>query len=129
MVKIDFKTPYYDYNVTLIQVESDKDADAVCKYLAKEKIEKEYIDEIREYITGGYRNGGETNWNSRTKRIIGLFYEFLSDTDRANIYSHEKRHIEDRILQHCKVEDIEASAYLAGYLGERFYDLWKKATK
>lgn len=129
MIKIDFKTPYYDYNVTLIQVESDKDADAVCKYLAKEKMGREYIDDIRECITDGYRNGGETNWNSRTKRIICLCYEFLSDTDRANIYSHEKRHIEDRILQHCKVEDIEASAYLAGYLGERFYELWKKTTK
>ena len=129
MVKIDFKTPYYDYNVTLIQVESDKDADAVCKYLAKEKMGGEYIDEIKECITEGYRNGGETNWNSRTKRIIGLFYEFLSDKDRANVYAHEKRHIEDRILQHCKVEDIEASAYLAGFLGERFYELWKKTTK
>lgn len=129
MVKIDFKTPYYDYNVTLIQVESDKDVDAVCKYLAKEKIEKEDIEDAREFIIGGYRNGGETNWNNRTKRIICLFYECLSDTDRANIYSHEKRHIEDRILQHCKVEDIEASAYLAGFLGERFYELWKKTTK
>jgi len=124
MKKICFKLPYYDYSVALIQVESDKDADAVCKYLAKEKVGKEYIDKAVEYITGGYRNGGETNWNSRTKRIVCLFYEFLSDTDRANIYSHEKRHIEDRVLQHCKVEDIEASAYLAGYLGEKFYELW-----
>lgn len=129
MVKIDFKTPYYDYNVTLIQVESEKDADAVCSQLAKYKMGKEYIDDTRECITDGYRNGGETNWNSSTKRIICLFYECLSDTYRANVYSHEKRHIEDRILQHCKVEDIEASAYLAGYLGERFYDLWKKTTK
>ena len=129
MKKICFKLPYYDYNVTLIQVESNKDADAVCKYLAKDKVGKEYIDEVREYITGGYRNGGETNWDRRKKRIICLFYEFLSDTDRANIYSHEKRHIEDRVLQHCKVEDIEASAYLAGYLGEKFYELWKIVTK
>lgn len=129
MVKIDFKTPYYDYNVTLIQVESEKDADSVCSQLAKYKMGKEYIDDARECIKDGYRNGGETNWNSRTKRIICLFYECLSDTDKANIYSHEKRHIEDRILQHCKVEDIEASAYLAGYLGERFYELWKKTTQ
>ena len=129
MVKIDFKTPYYDYNVTLIQVESEKDAVAVCKFLAKEKIGKEHIGDAREYITEGYRNGGETNWNSRTKRIIVLFYEFLSDKDKANVYSHEKRHIEDRILQQCKIEDIESSAYLAGFLGERFYELWKKTTK
>jgi len=129
MVKIDFNTPYYDYDVTLIQIESDKDADAVCKYLAKEEISKENIEDVRERITDGYRDGGETNWDRSTKRIIVLFYEFLSDTSRANVYSHEKRHIEDRILQHCKVEDIEASAYLAGFLGERFYELWKKATK
>lgn len=129
MVKIDFKTPYYDYKVTLIQVESEKDTDAVCNLLAKHKIGKEYIDNAREYITECYRNGGETYWNRRTKRIICLFYEFLSETYRANVYSHEKRHVEDRILQHCKVEDIESSAYLAGFLGEKFNELWKKTTK
>jgi len=129
MVKIDFNTPYYDYDVTLIQIESDKDADAVCKYLAKEDISKEKIEDVRERITYGYLDGGETYCDRITKRIIVLFYEFLSDTSMANAYSHEKRHIEDIILQHCKVEDIEASAYLAGFLGERFYELWKKATK
>ena len=129
MVRIDFKTPYYDYDVTLIQVESDNDSDAVCKFLLKEEIDKDVIIDIKEQIQGCYVDGGETNWNARTKRIVCVFYEFSSNVERAKLYSHEKRHIEDRILQHCKVDDIEASAYFAGWLGTKFYELWNKSTK
>lgn len=129
MVRIDFKTPYYDYNITLIQVESDKDADAVCKFLLKEGINKDVVSDVKEQIQGDYVNGGETNWNARTKRVICVFYEYLNEVDRVNIYSHEKRHIEDRILQHCKVDDIEASAYFAGWLGTKFYELWNKSAR
>lgn len=37
------------------------------------------------------------------------------------VVNHEKRHIEDRILQHCGIDDIEAAAYLAGYLSKFIY--------
>jgi hypothetical protein len=33
----------------------------------------------------------------------------------------EKRHIEDRLLDYCGVKDIEASAYLAGYISKFMY--------
>lgn len=126
MIKIDFHTPYYDYDITLLQVESEKDADIVCKYLSIKKFDKEYIDDVRNNIEQKYVNGGETNWNQLTKRIIVIFYTFTSDRKMAEVFSHEKRHIEDRILQHCKVDDIEASAYFAGFLGMKFYEFWKK---
>ena len=129
MVKIDFKTPYFDYDVTLIQIEGSKDALEVCKYLTKNDINKEVVDDVKEKIVGGYVNGGETNWNTKTKRIICVFYEYLEDSAKANVYSHEKRHIEDRILQHCGVDDIETSGYFAGYLGEIFYEFWNKTNK
>ena len=129
MKRIDFKTPYYDYDVTLIQVESDKDADVVCKYLSKAGIDKEIVNDVKEKIEGCYVNGAETNWSQKRKRIICVFYEYLNDVDKANIYSHEKRHVEDRILQHCDVDDIEASGYFAGWLGTKFYELWNKSTK
>ena len=129
MVKIDFKTPYFEYDVTLIQVEGDIDAPIVCRHLTESGIDEETADDIKEKIVGGYVNGGETNWNAKTKRIICVFYEFLDDVAKVDIYSHEKRHIEDRILQHCGVDDIEASGYFAGYLGKMFYELWNKTSK
>ena len=129
MKKISFRTPYWDYDVTLIQVESDKDSNDVCRYLAKAGVSEESISSVRENIEKRYVNGGEVNWNSSTKRIIGIFYEFLTDDDKVNIYSHEKRHIEDRVLQHCRVDDIETSAYFAGYLGVKFLRLWNETRK
>ena len=129
MVKIDFKTPYFDYDVTLIQIEVSTDALEVCKYLTKNGIDKETVDDVKEKIVGGYVNGGETNWDAKTQRVICVFYEFLDNKAKVNVYSHEKRHIEDRILQHCGVDDIETSGYFAGYLGEIFYELWNKTSK
>ena len=48
-----------------------------------------------------------------------------NERTRANVYSHEKRHIEDRVLQYASVDDIESAGLLAGFLGEKFYDFDK----
>lgn len=47
------------------------------------------------------------------------------NTHRAEIYSHEKRHIEDRVLDFFSVNNIESAGLLAGFLGEKFYEFWK----
>lgn len=121
MKRYDFYVPLYGYDVSLIQIQSKSDVNIIEKYLTEEGFGSEYINEVKEYVRGGYKNGGETNWNRRTKRICVLFYQCTSDEEKIEVYSHEKRHIEDRILEHCKVNDIEASAYLAGFLAKEFF--------
>lgn len=129
MVKIEFLTPYYWYKITLLQVESSEDLELVYGYLKSNKLDDETVEEIKYNIENDYLDGGETNWNSSRKMIIAVFYKTTNNITRANIYSHEKRHIEDRILQHCKIDDMEAAAYLSGFLGEKFYQLWSKVEK
>lgn len=41
-------------------------------------------------------------------------------------WCHEKRHVEDRILNNCNIKDKEASAYLAGYLADKFVQILKR---
>lgn len=40
------------------------------------------------------------------------------------LISHEKRHVEDNILDYCEIDDREAAAYLSGYLAKKIYSLY-----
>lgn len=128
MKKHNFNVPLYDYDVTLIQVESNEDKSSVISFLKKAKLD-EYIEGCSKYVADGYTNGGETYYNRSIKQVICIFYIMTSDEYRENVYSHEKRHVEDRILEHCSVNDMEASAYLAGFLGVQFYKFKKLQNK
>ena len=128
MKKHNFNVPLYDYDVTLIQVESNEDKSSVVSFLKKAKLD-EYIKGCEEYIDKGYSDGAETYYNRSIKKIICVFYLLTNEESCENVYSHEKRHIEDRILEHCSVNDIEASAYLAGFLGVQFNKFKKLQNK
>ena len=96
-------------------------------------MEKIINAEDREYTINGIRrgavNGGDTYRNLEHRRIIVIFYLMEDNMSRAEVYSHEKRHIEDRILKFYGVDDIESAGLLAGFLGERFYEFWNKVVK
>ena len=53
-----------------------------------------------------------------------LKIKFMTD-EEVMLYlikvNEKKRHVEDRILEHVGINDIEASAYLAGYLSQYMY--------
>ena len=83
--------------------------------------EQEFIDEFIDYIERGYYDGGNTYRNFDFKRILVIFYPMSDEETRAELYAHEKRHIEDRVMQHASVDDIESAGLLAGYLGKMFY--------
>lgn len=76
-------------------------------------------------IIHNYKNGGETFRNLNKCKILVIFYAMENDYERAKVYSHEKRHIEDRLLQWFSVDDIESSALLAGHLGKVFYEFYE----
>lgn len=121
MTKIQFKIPFYNTNVILVQVEGKQDADSVLAVMKRWKIED---DDNYDYngIVNGALNGGTTYRQMERKRIFVLFYPFESERTKEDVYSHEKRHIEDRILEFFGVNDIESAGLLAGYLGAKFYD-------
>jgi len=127
MERLEFQLPYYKVDITLLQVEGEKDIDDVAALLKSvDANDPEYtLDGIRR----GAVNGGDTYRDLNNKRMVVLFYPMEDNTHRAEIYSHEKRHIEDRVLEFYGVNDIESAGLLAGFLGEKFYEFWNKVTK
>lgn len=127
MKKYEFQLPYYKVDVTLLQVEGKKDENYVAQLL--KSIDAEDTEYTLEGIRRGAVNGGDTYRDLNNKRMAVLFYPMEDNIHRAEIYSHEKRHIEDRVLEFFGVNDIESAGLLAGFLGEKFYEFWNKVTK
>ena len=121
MKKSKFKVPLYNYDVTVIQIESSKDKSALIKEFAKMELPEEYYKDSIEYVENNYMNGGDTYRNMLIKQFLVIIYLCESENIRREIMGHEKRHIEDRILEYVGINDIEASAYLAGYLSRYMY--------
>ena len=127
MEKLDFQIPLYKVDITLVQVESKEDESAVAELLESINVKDfEYtIDCIKRDVV----NGGDTYRDLEHRRIVVVFYLMEDNMSRAEVYSHEKRHIEDRILEFYSVNDIESAGLLSGFLGERFYEFWNKVIK
>lgn len=56
------------------------------------------------------------------------YHPFTSLSNQVEVFTHEKRHVEDRICEWLGINDIEASAYLAGFLGVKFWEFQQKTT-
>lgn len=121
MKKIEFKIPIYDFDVTILEIESKEDKAEANTILSSVIPNKESIDEVLSYIEDGSMNGGDTFRNMLYKTFIVVLYPFKDIETRREVINHEKRHIEDRILEYCGISDIEASAYLAGYISRFMY--------
>lgn len=123
MQTLEFTVPLYEINVTLVQIESFDDCAEVNRLCNDFGMEADMTQAVIDHIVKNHKNGGDTFRNFEKGKMLVLFYEMENEKVRANRYAHEKRHIEDRILQWCGVDDIEASAYIAGFLGEKMYEL------
>lgn len=121
MKTLKFDIPLYNIHVDLVQVETKDDKDGVIKFMRAIKCEQEFINEFADYIERGYYNGGSTYRDMDLRKILVIFFPTSDDETRAELYAHEKRHIEDRVMQHASVNDIESAGLLAGYLGRMFY--------
>ena len=121
MKKTEFKIPIYDFDVTILEVESKEDKAEVNTILSNLIPDKESIDEALGYIEDGSMNGGDTFRNLLCRKFVVVLYPFKDVETRREVINHEKRHIEDRVLEYCGISDIEASAYLAGYISKFMY--------
>lgn len=127
MVKEKLEVPIYGYTLWLIKL-SFKDY-KLKKKLTSEKIglkdedinlDEETCKEIDESIGAGEYNGAITCHRGSQRQIVVLFYPIDDEERVVEIYNHEKRHVEDDILNFLNINDSEAAAYLAGYLGRVF---------
>lgn len=121
MKKTEFYIPIYDFDVTIIEVESKDDKSEVNNILSDLTSNKEIIDETLGYIEDGSMNRGDTFRNMLYRKFVVVLYPFKDIETRREVINHKKQHIEDRILEYCDISDIEASAYLAGYISKFMY--------
>lgn len=131
MKRYDFTIPIYDVDVTLLQVEKCNDSECrkVCSVLRSFGCPKESVDEEISQIREGSTNGGVTYRNMVGRKMLVLFQELTSVERLVEVYSHEKRHIEDRILEFFKVSDSESAALLSGYVSVEFYKFFGESVK
>ena len=123
-----FKIDIYNYTITLVQAEEGDKGEEVRKFLSKCKISGESLDDTIKGVDDEDVNGGCTFHNRYHKHIVCFFYPFTSLSRQVEVYAHEKRHVEDRICEWLGINDIETSAYLAGYLGVKFWEFMNKTT-
>ena len=121
MIKIQYNIPLYDIDVTMIQVENEKDKNVILACMRNIKCDQEYIDSVDDYVTRGCFNGGDTFRNFDLRKMLVIFYPQSDEETRWEVYMHEKRHIEDRVMEFTNVKDIESAALLAGFLACKFY--------
>lgn len=121
MVKYNFDVQIYGFKIEVAELSFDDSKDKIVEVLEENKLEKEDIEEIVKKIDRESYNGADTFANFSEKRFLIIVYPCKTSEDRREIINHEKRHVEDRILEHCGINDIEAAGYLAGFLSKYLY--------
>ncbi len=124
MKKLKFAVPLYEINVTIVQVESTEDTDEVKECCDEIGLPMDDTDAVLNIVRSDKHDGADTFRNFDRGQMLVIFYRMTNGKTKLNRYGHEKRHVEDRILQWCGVDDIEAAAYLAGFLSEQFYEMY-----
>lgn len=129
MIVKTFNIPIYDTKVTLCQITSQSDFPKVKKLIKVLNVESELLKDIQENIENANLDGGVTLTDMSIRRVIVLFYNMSSHLTQEKVYSHEKRHIEDRILNWVNVDDIESAGLLAGWLAKQFFKFKEQVLK
>lgn len=129
MIVKTFNIPIYDTKVTLCQIISQSDFPKVKKLIKVLNVESELLKDIQENIENANLDGGVTLTDMSIRRVIVLFYNMSSYLTQEEVYSHEKRHIEDRILNWVNVDDIESAGLLAGWLAKQFFKFKEQVLK
>lgn len=117
MIKKEFIVPLYYWNVTFLEIESQEDAGELSAWFDR----FDYTEEGKNFINalkGGIKDVGLTKVELMDNTALMVIFPSTTDIMRNNTISHEKRHLEDFILENAGIHDKEAAGYLSGYLGE-----------
>lgn len=118
---IKFKIPIYDWKITIALIESVEDASSLATILKPFRVDKNSLEKELAFVRNNSFDGGDT-WRDFDRRE-GLIIVFRC-TSKAVLYeviNHEKRHLVDRILQWARIDDLEAAAYLDGYISKQLF--------
>ncbi len=127
MKQVKFNVPIFDIEIILIQTESIEDKDTILNLMKDYEVTEEIIKELDDTISNNRTDGANTYWSAELHRVITVFYEMEFQERKDICYAHEKRHIEDRILEFCGINDRETAGYLSGWLVTYFNKLNKES--
>ena len=121
--------PLYDIDLYLIQLESYNDIDDEAFSELYSVLGHDYYTNLIKEITEDKPVGGaNTIYSPGDKAGVVIFNPPESRDRSIATYGHEKRHIEDDIINHVGIEGLEAAGYLAGFLTIWFVELFILST-
>lgn len=120
MLNKKIQVPLFDITIQLIQLELGDTYDDLYKAIKCYELDNELIEGFKDNIRRNAKNGGITCSRLNNHEIFIVFYPFTKLSRMQEVYAHEKRHTEDRILGFCGIDDRETAAYLAGNLEVKF---------
>ena len=80
----------------------------------------DFINDINNIMNNKGCGSGTTYHNNQKIEICVIIYPQPNEDRRIETIMHEKRHCEDFILEKLDIDDMEAAAYLAGWLAVKF---------
>lgn len=117
--------PLYDIDLYLIQLESYNDVDDKVFSELYSVLGHDYYTNLVKEITEDKPVGGANTIYSPGDKAGVVVFNPPENRDRSiATYGHEKRHIEDDIINHVGIEGLEAAGYLAGFLTIWFVELF-----
>lgn len=115
------KIPIFNHKLHVFEVTSKRDAGKLIKELKSLKIiNGDDEREIRENIENKC-DGACTFYRKTDCTLVVVIYIQNKQARRREVLAHEKRHVEDQILKHLGIDDMESAAYLAGYLAKEIF--------
>jgi len=125
MKQFSFKIPIYNWDFTLVILDSITDAGKL-KVMA-DKYSFPDTEALIEHVKNRSYDGGKTYTKRNSRHIIVIIFPQSSKQKFFNTINHEKRHVIDDILEWHDVHDKEAAAYLDGFLSEELYKHLKQS--
>lgn len=119
MLHFSFNIDIFDFCVHYAQVDTVEDIDEfekVYKRIFRESISEEIKEDLDSRLTGGYHI-----FSRHLKTSFILVYNPGDFCTMINALTHEKRHVEDTILEFLGIEDFETAGYLAGFLTQKLF--------
>jgi predicted CopG family antitoxin len=118
MITGKIKIDVYGWEVAIYLFESPEDVDVYKKLTKHKKGQQKETDDMLEEVAKGHTNGGLTvSYSNRTTQV--LIHPEQDIYELLNVVLHEKRHVEDFIIEHLNLSGGECAAYLSGFIGEK----------
>ena len=120
MIYKKFRLDYFDWDIHFLEVQSKEDLPEIKKIFKKLNISgKPIFKEVKKDYQGG---GWHICDNLKGWSMI-FIYRQVKKAKRFQDISHEKRHMEDNLLQWFNIKDSESSAMLSHNIAKLIYKL------